>query len=65
MKRIADSDEWASGLSVLSRQSTRRSDFSSSGTEPYVEIHPEPLKLQINDGEQVQVISRRGEVFKQ
>jgi len=30
--------------------------------EPFVEIHPETaLKLKINDGERVKVISRRGE----
>jgi assimilatory nitrate reductase catalytic subunit len=30
--------------------------------EPYVEIHPETaMKLKINDGERVRVVSRRGE----
>ena len=47
----------------LSGNQTRRIGFLlDQCPEPYVEIHPETaLKLKINDGERVKVISRRGE----
>lgn len=47
----------------LSGNQTRRIGFLvQQCPEPYVEIHPETaLKLKINDGERVKVISRRGE----
>lgn len=47
----------------LSGNQTRRIGFLvQQCPEPYVEIHPETaLKLRINDGERVKVISRRGE----
>ncbi len=47
----------------LSGNQTRRIGFlHDQCPEPYVEIHPETaLKLKINDGERVKVISRRGE----
>ena len=47
----------------LSGNQTRRIGFlSDQCPEPYVEIHPETaMKLKINDGERVKVISRRGE----
>lgn len=47
----------------LSGNQTRRIGFLvQQCPEPYVEIHPETaLKLRINDGERIKVISRRGE----
>jgi assimilatory nitrate reductase catalytic subunit len=47
----------------LSGNQTRRIKFLvDQCPEPYVEIHPETaMKLKINDGERVKVISRRGE----
>jgi len=47
----------------LSGNQTRRIGFLvQQCPEPYVEIHPETaMKLKINDGERVKVISRRGE----
>jgi assimilatory nitrate reductase catalytic subunit len=47
----------------LSGNQTRRIGFLvQQCPEPYVEIHPElAMKLKINDGERVKVISRRGE----
>jgi assimilatory nitrate reductase catalytic subunit len=47
----------------LSGNQTRRIGFLvEQCPEPYVEIHPETaLKLKINDGERVRVVSRRGE----
>ena len=47
----------------LSGNQTRRIGFLvQQCPEPYVEIHPETaLKLKINDGEKVKVVSRRGE----
>jgi assimilatory nitrate reductase catalytic subunit len=47
----------------LSGNQTRRIGFLvQQCPEPYVEIHPETaLKLKINDGERVRVVSRRGE----
>lgn len=47
----------------LSGNQTRRIGFLvQQCPEPYVEIHPETaLKMQINDGERVKVISRRGD----
>ena len=47
----------------LSGNQTRRIGFLvQQCPEPYVEIHPETaMKLKINDGERVRVISRRGE----
>lgn len=47
----------------LSGNQTRRIGFLvQQCPEPFVEIHPEmALKLKINDGERVKVISRRGE----
>ncbi len=47
----------------LSGNQTRRIGFLlDQCPEPYVEIHPETaMKLKINDGERVKVISRRGE----
>lgn len=47
----------------LSGNQTRRIGFLvQQCPEPYVEIHPETaMKMQINDGERVKVISRRGE----
>jgi assimilatory nitrate reductase catalytic subunit len=47
----------------LSGNQTRRIKFLvDQCPEPYVEIHPETaMKLRINDGERVKVISRRGE----
>ena len=47
----------------LSGNQTRRIGFLvDQCPEPYVEIHPETaLKLKINDGESVKVVSRRGE----
>ena len=47
----------------LSGNQTRRIGFLvEQCPEPYVEIHPETaMKLKINDGERVKVVSRRGE----
>jgi assimilatory nitrate reductase catalytic subunit len=47
----------------LSGNQTRRVKFLvDQCPEPYVEIHPETaMKLKINDGERVKVVSRRGE----
>ncbi len=47
----------------LSGNQTRRIGFLvQQCPEPYVEIHPETaMKLKINDGERVKIISRRGE----
>ncbi len=47
----------------LSGNQTRRIGFLvQQCPEPYVEIHPETaMKLKVNDGERVKVISRRGE----
>lgn len=47
----------------LSGNQTRRIGFLvQQCPEPYVEIHPETaMKLKINDGERVKVVSRRGE----
>ena len=47
----------------LSGNQTRRIKFLvDQCPEPYVEIHPETaMKLKVNDGERVKVISRRGE----
>ena len=47
----------------LSGNQTRRIGFLvQQCPEPYVEIHPETaMKLKINDGERVRVVSRRGE----
>jgi assimilatory nitrate reductase catalytic subunit len=47
----------------LSGNQTRRIGFLvQQCPEPYVEIHPETaMKLKVNDGERVRVISRRGE----
>ena len=47
----------------LSGNQTRRIGFLvQQCPEPYVEIHPETaMKLRINDGERVRVVSRRGE----
>jgi assimilatory nitrate reductase catalytic subunit len=47
----------------LSGNQTRRIGFLvQQCPEPYVEVHPETaMKLKINDGERVKVISRRGE----
>ena len=47
----------------LSGNQTRRIGFLvQQCPEPYVEIHPETaMKLRVNDGERVKVISRRGE----
>ena len=47
----------------LSGNQTRRIGFlSDQCPEPYVEIHPETaMKMKINDGERVKVVSRRGE----
>src|SRR5438045_2240113 len=47
----------------LSGNQTRRIGFLvEQCPEPYVEVHPETaLKLKINDGERVRVVSRRGE----
>lgn len=47
----------------LSGDRTRRIGFLvEQCPEPYVEIHPElAMKLKINDGERVRVVSRRGE----
>jgi assimilatory nitrate reductase catalytic subunit len=47
----------------LSGNQTRRIKFLvDQCPEPYVEIHPETaMKMKINDGERVKVISRRGE----
>ncbi len=47
----------------LSGNQTRRIGFLvQQCPEPYVEIHPETaMKLNVNDGERVKVISRRGE----
>ena len=47
----------------LSGNQTRRIGFLvEQCPEPYVEVHPETaMKLKINDGERVRVISRRGE----
>ncbi len=47
----------------LSGNQTRRIGFLvQQCPEPYVEIHPETaMKMKINDGERVKVISRRGE----
>jgi assimilatory nitrate reductase catalytic subunit len=47
----------------LSGNQTRRIGFLvEQCPEPYVEIHPETaMKLKVNDGERVRVISRRGE----
>lgn len=47
----------------LSGNQTRRIGFLvQQCPEPYVEIHPETaMKLEINDGERVKVVSRRGE----
>ena len=47
----------------LSGNQTRRIGFLvQQCPEPYVEIHPETaVKLKINDGERVKVVSRRGE----
>lgn len=47
----------------LSGNQTRRIGFLvQQCPEPYVEIHPElAMKLKINDGERVRVVSRRGE----
>ena len=47
----------------LSGNQTRRIKFLvDQCPEPYVEVHPETaMKLKINDGERVKVVSRRGE----
>lgn len=47
----------------LSGNQTRRIKFLvDQCPEPYVEIHPETaMKLKVNDGERVKVVSRRGE----
>jgi assimilatory nitrate reductase catalytic subunit len=47
----------------LSGNQTRRIGFLvEQCPEPYVEVHPETaMKLKINDGERVRVVSRRGE----
>ncbi|HEX3281655.1 MAG TPA: formate dehydrogenase subunit alpha [Pyrinomonadaceae bacterium] len=47
----------------LSGNQTRRIGFLvEQCPEPYVEIHPETaMKLKVNDGERVRVVSRRGE----
>ncbi|HZH91321.1 MAG TPA: formate dehydrogenase subunit alpha [Pyrinomonadaceae bacterium] len=47
----------------LSGNQTRRIGFLvEQCPEPYVEIHPETaMRLQVNDGERVKVVSRRGE----
>jgi assimilatory nitrate reductase catalytic subunit len=47
----------------LSGNQTRRIGFLvQQCPEPYVEVHPETaMKLKINDGERVRVVSRRGE----